>query len=371
MSISNHTALAVLASRIGNHPVAILALDLSADSDGWQQLLPAGHFKAIDGRPSDVPGGHWFLDEGIARRLIERAQAAANDLVIDYEHQTLYSEQNGQPAPAAGWFKDAEWRESGLWIRPSWTDRARDFIQSGEYRYLSAVFPYDKRTGEPLSLHSAALVNRPGIDGMQAVAALNAQLPITEQETVMNEHMRKLLAKLGIKIAEGAELTEEQATAALSALDGLTSKSERAGELETELATLKAKQPAQGVDLSKYVPVDTYNALVTAHAALKAGAETESAERLIADARKDGKVLAAEEDYLNQFAEQQGVAALKALIDARPAVAALKGKQTDEQDTQKDQGKGKDADLTSEDLAVLKATGQSREEFIKSKQELN
>lgn len=370
MTISNHPHIAALSRQIGDHPVAIMALDLSADSDGWQQLLPAGHFKAIDGRPTDVQGGHWFLDETIAHRLIERAATAANDLVIDYEHQTLNSEQNGQPAPAAGWFKDVQWRESGLWIRPSWTDRAREFIQSGEYRYLSAVFPYDKTTGEPLSLHSAGLVNRPGIDGLKAVAALNAQTQ-TPKETVMNEAMRKLLASLGINLADDAEPTDEQYQAATAALKALTDKAGQAEELETKLAALKAKPPQEGVDLSEWVPVATYNALVTAHAALKAGAETETAERLIAEARQKGQILAAEEDYLNQFAEQQGVAALKALIGARPEVAALKGKQTDDQDAQKDKGRSKDADLTEEDLAVLKATGMSREEFIQSKQELN
>ncbi len=370
MTTFNHPHIAVLSSQPGDHPVAVMALDLSADSDGWQQLLPAGHFKAVDGRPTEVPGGHWFLDETIARRLIERAEAAANDLVIDYEHQTLNSEQNGQPAPAAGWFKDVQWRESGLWIRPRWTDRAREFIQNGEYRYLSAVFPYDKTTGEPLSLHSAGLVNRPGIDGLQAVAALNARTP-NRQETVMNEAMRKLLARLGITLANDADPTDEQCQAAAAALKALTDKADQAKQLETELATLKAKPPQEGVDLSKYVPVATYNALVTEHAALKAGTETESAERLIADARQEGRVLAAEEDYLNQFAKQQGVAALKALISARPAVAALKGQQTTEQDTTNNQGKDQADDLTAEDLAVLKATGQSREEFIQSKQELN
>ena len=27
------------------------------------------------------------------------------DLVIDYEHQTLFADKNGAPAPAAGWIK--------------------------------------------------------------------------------------------------------------------------------------------------------------------------------------------------------------------------------------------------------------------------
>ncbi|MGB0468324.1 MAG: phage protease [Pontibacterium sp.] len=170
MSISSRTThpLAVLAATVdSNIGTVALSLAFDVEADGWCQLLPAGRFNAVDGRPQDVPGEQWMIDARVAQRLIAHASLAQNDLVIDYEHQTLSADQNGQPAPAAGWFKTMEWREgSGLWIKPQWTSRALDFIKNGEYRFLSAVFPYDKHTGEPLSLHSAALVNRPGIDGM-------------------------------------------------------------------------------------------------------------------------------------------------------------------------------------------------------------
>nr|WP_067289873.1 phage protease [Marinobacterium profundum] len=375
--------LAALSARAPSS-VAVLALDLAADANGWQQLLPAGRFSAIDGRPFDVPGGHWQIDADIAARLIAQAQAAANDLVIDYEHQTLYSETNGQPAPAAAWFKDMEWREgSGLWIRPQWTSRARDHIQNGEYKYLSAVFSYDKDSGTPLLMHSAALVNRPGIDGLQALEALSARInrtpthpassPPNEQEQhPMNEALRQLLAKLGIEIAADASLTDEQGTAALAALSALQGQATQAKALETEVAALKAgagSAGAQAVDLSKYVPAATYNALVTEMATLKAGSDQTSVEQLLKDARSEGRVLASEQDYLEQFAAQQGVAALKSLIEARPAVVALRATQTHDKVPPKD--KAKDDDLSAEDLAVLKATGLSKADFLKSKQELN
>ncbi len=159
-----------------NIGLTALSLVVNARTGGWQQLLPAGYFSAVDGRPKDTPNGKWYLNRLYAERLIALAQSSVNELVIDYEHQTLNAERNGQPAPAAGWFKsEIEWREgSGLWIRPRWTPKALNFIRQGEYRYLSAVFPYEKSTGAPLALHSAALVNRPGLDGMKAVEALKA-----------------------------------------------------------------------------------------------------------------------------------------------------------------------------------------------------
>ena len=373
--------LAILAAATSKQVgFATLALDASLNNDGWCQLLPAGFFSAVDGRPLDVDGGKWFIDAAIAQRLIDTAQALKNDLVLDYEHQTLNADQNGKPAPAAGWIKDMQWRDgsdsqsadaAGLWIKVEWTATARDYIKNGEYRYLSAVFPYDKTTGTPLMIHSAALVNRPGLDGLQ-VASLSAAVTHTSnysphqnsnQETfVMNETLRKLLAKLGIQVVDGEELTEAQSTAALSALNLLSTKAASVEGLNTEVAALKI---STSVDLSAYVPAATYNALVTQTAVLKADSAKNTAKQLIDEAQQCGKVMAAELDYLTAFADQQGIVKLKALLDSRPMVAALKGQQTSETKVPKD----------TDDLAVLSAaeqnicaaTGVSEADYIKTK----
>ncbi len=88
------------------------------------QLLPAGEFAARDGRPGK--GGKWKIDAAIAAALIALAEARTTPFVLDYEHQTLHAERNGQPAPAAGWFKTLEWREGkGLYATDvQWTERA-------------------------------------------------------------------------------------------------------------------------------------------------------------------------------------------------------------------------------------------------------
>ncbi|MCL8054463.1 phage protease, partial [Pseudomonas aeruginosa] len=81
----------------------------------------------MDGRPMDVPG--WRIDAASAAAVIERARSRKTPPVLDYEHQTLKKEQNGQPAPAAGRFLDFEWREgSGLWGRVEYTARAAKLI---------------------------------------------------------------------------------------------------------------------------------------------------------------------------------------------------------------------------------------------------
>ncbi|HFP6343698.1 TPA: phage protease, partial [Klebsiella pneumoniae] len=84
--------------------IASLSQVISAANRGVIQLLPAGTFRAGDGRPAECPDG-WFIDATIAASLIAAADARQTPYVIDYEHQTLRSAKNGLPAPASGWFK--------------------------------------------------------------------------------------------------------------------------------------------------------------------------------------------------------------------------------------------------------------------------
>lgn len=380
------------ANPVSGERLAVLDAQLTPQGDGWYQLLPVGPFKARDGRPFDVASGHWQLDGQIAAALIARAKALGQDILIDYDHQTLKTDQNGQPAPAAGWYNsdEIEWREGqGLFIKPRWTERAAALVAAKEYRFLSAVFPYDAQ-GRPLELRMTAITNDPGVVGMQALAALSA-LPasslmstqpgqlatsshVAQQEKSMNEHLIALLGKLGIQPGADGQFTAEQGTAALAALDTLQASAASAPELEaaltaerTSLAALKATvATGQGgqIDLAKYVPVETYNALVTEVATLSAKVETTDAATLIKDARTQGKVVAAEEEYLTAYAAQKGVAALKALLEPRPAIAALAASQTT-QVTLLD--RAENAVLSADDKYAADQLGISYEEFAKAK----
>ncbi|WP_029300336.1 phage protease [Aeromonas hydrophila] len=380
------------ANPVNGERLAVLDAQLTPQGDGWYQLLPVGPFKARDGRPFDVASGHWQLDGQIAAALIARAKALGQDILIDYDHQTLKTDQNGQPAPAAGWYNadEIEWREGqGLFIKPRWTERAAALVAAKEYRFLSAVFPYDAQ-GRPLELRMTAITNDPGVVGMQALAALSA-LPasshmstqpgqlatsshVAQQEKSMNEHLIALLGKLGIQPGADGQFTAEQGTAALAALDTLQAIAKKAPELEaaltaerTSLAALKATvSTGQGgqIDLAKYVPVETYNALVTEVATLSAKVETTDAATLIKEARTQGKVVAAEEEYLTAYAAQKGVAALKALLEPRPAIAALAASQTT-QVTLPD--RAENAVLSADDKYAADQLGISYEEFAKAK----
>ncbi|MFM5717768.1 phage protease [Aeromonas caviae] len=378
-------AVAILNARPTTLGLAVLDAQITQQDDGWYQLLPVGPFKARDGRPFDVPGGHWQLDKTIATTLINRAKALGQDILIDYDHQTLNVEKTGKEAPAAGWYNgdEIEWREGeGLFIKPRWTERAAALVAAKEYRFLSAVFPYDAQ-GRPLELRMTAITNDPGVVGMQALAALSAQLiqpgqPATpahaaHKETPMNELLKKLLAKLGIELT--GDPTDEQLQKALTEIDSLQASAKKAPELEaalsaekTALAALKAQttsvQQGGQVDLAQFVPVATYNALVTQVAALTAQVDTTDAATLIKEARTAGKVVAAEEEYLTAYAAQKGVAALKALLEPRPAIAALTASQTAAVTLPEKKG---EAVLSAEDKYAADQLGISHEDFAKAK----
>lgn len=319
--------------------IAVLVSDL-APARREVRLLPAGRFLPADGRKLDVPG--WYLDGPGAARLIARFNARRDARVIDYEHQTLLTEKNGQPAPAAGWFGALEWREGdGLYATDiEWTEKASAHIAAREYRYLSPVFSYD-RDGHVLAILHAAITNNPGLDGLTDLAALTAHFQQTEEETDMD--LKALLAALGL----ADDKTEADAMSAIAALkaaagqvDGLTG----------QVAALKAQ--IDRPDPAKFVPVDAVAALQQQVAALTAQVAGTEVERMIQAGLADGRILPAMEKWARELGGKD-VAQLKAYLDNASPVAALKGTQTGGQG-----GEGRnDRELDETQLAVCRQMG--------------
>ncbi|QOF67333.1 hypothetical protein IFE17_09315 [Actinobacillus sp. GY-402] len=351
------------------HPLAVLTAQINQTSpDGWQQLLPKGEFRSRDGSPHDVP--HWYLDEKIANHLIARLRALKQDVLIDYEHETILKAKKGQAAGAvlaAGWFNadEVKWfdddERQGLFIRPRWTPKAYEHIKNGEFAFLSAVFPYGE-SGEPLELRMAALTNDPGVTGMRRLAVLSAQInqPQPKEKATMNPLLKQLLGKLGVTVDDNAAITDEQAQTALSALDSITAAKASA---ETQVAALSAK--IDDVDLTKYVPKATYDATVQQLAVLSAKTNESDVAAVIAKAKNEGRVMETEVDYLTGYGKQQGVAALSAMLDARPKLAVLSAQQTENIEKPKEKGV---AVLSAEEQTVAKLLGISEDDFAKEKE---
>ena len=151
-------------------------------TDGLIKIVPKGQFAPVDGR-TDTGVPHWTMSADLAQQIIAAFDAAQTDLVVDYEHATLKAAETGQQNPAAGWISKYVWDdERGLMGEVKWTQRAKDMIDSGEYRYLSPVLEYDT-LGNVRGLHSVALTNSPALDGM-ALAALSRQNSINPKGDV-------------------------------------------------------------------------------------------------------------------------------------------------------------------------------------------
>lgn len=145
--------------------IACLAQELSSVVRDIR-VLPPGVFRAVDGRPQGLPG--WKMDAAVAARVITASLATGGDILIDYEHQSLRTASNGQPVPAAGWFKRLEWREGqGLYaLAIQWNEKAKAMIAAREYRYISPVFSFDADTGDVQRILSMAITNNPALPSL-------------------------------------------------------------------------------------------------------------------------------------------------------------------------------------------------------------
>ena len=335
--------------------IAFCAFELTPRQGKRVQLFPHGNFRATDGRPVDI--SHWRMDAQIAAKLIEAVNQRQNDLVIDYEHQTLLADDNGKPAPAAGWFKDLEYVDGvGLFaVDTRWTETAEAMIDNEEYKYISPFFKY-------VNIFHAGITNFPAIDGMQKLQVMAAKYFSTE--STEDNTMDKLLLLLGLT----ATATEEEAIAACKAVIE-TNKKHEADIIKfgDQVAALKTQIADAGeIDISKFVSIDVVEELKTELASLKTSATASEVNDLVDVAMSEGKLLPAQEEWAIDLGNKD-VAALKSYIEKTPAIAALKGRQTNG----KKLDENGDAVLSEADLAVCKNMGIDPEEFKKTrKQEL-
>mgnify|MGYP001374715209 CR=1 FL=1 len=366
------------------------------------QLTPAGEFQPSDGRKMKVPA--WRIDAGIAARAIAATNARKTRPVVDYEHQTLLKEENGQPAPAAGFITNLAWREGqGLFATVELTERATQYVRDGEYRYVSPVFTYHPRTGDVLDIRMAALTNTPAIDGMEPLALrAAASFGLTLEE---DAPMNKLLTAIVAALALDATATEDQAIAALNAaktkLDGydgflgklglgkdakpeeavvaLSARLDESARLRAALGiesgatldaavaactALKTKADTTGTpDPAKYVSVDAFESVKTELAALTAKHRDAEVAGLVDAGLGDGRLLAAQKDWAIELGKKD-VAALTAYLESAQPIAALRGTQTrgaPPANTPNEQG------LSADELAVCNATGIDPKDFAKAK----
>lgn len=337
------------------------------------QLLPAGQFSARDGRPTDAPG--WNLNAALAAILVATADARGTPYVIDYEHQTLLAKENGQPAPAAGWFKKLEWRDGvGLFaIDVEWTERAQAMIAAKEYLFISPVIGYDRASGAVTTIYMAAVTNNPAIDGMDAVllaaAALKFAFP-PHPTSLTQELSMELLEKLRWMLNLPITATEADVTAALQQLINMIKQDTTAtaaasfdlcayiGSQRAAVASLTTATP----DPTKYVPIAAMHAVQTQAAQLSSQLNAGRVEETVAAALAAGKLVPSMADWARELGKKD-FAALTAYVETAPPIVALAATQTG---GQAPAGGASTAALTANQVDLCKALGLSQEDFLKT-----
>jgi phage I-like protein len=176
------------------------AQKIGGEPPEWIQIFPDGEYACDDGT--------YICDADCRKAIIAHFNERGNDLVVDYEHQTLSDEK----APAAGWIVElADRGAAGLWGRVQWTEEAKGYLRSGEYRYDSPVYDYDVKTRRIAVLHHLALTNWPGSNNRtplteQMAASVRARRTTKQKrEGVMDELMERLLYFLNLPLTATAD----------------------------------------------------------------------------------------------------------------------------------------------------------------------
>lgn len=372
---------ALLASSMMTSHTAELPAAVAAADHPWILLIPAGTFSGRDGRGPYHAGDQASL-ELIAANT--RSYHGSTEILIDYEHQSINSQTNGQPAPAAGWIKEVQARPDGLYGRVEWTANAANAIKAREYRYLSPVYFYAK-DGKVLALQHAGLTNVPNLH-MAEVAAHSFFSAKTNEEA----SMKNILAALGL--AEGASendvliainslLTSSTAIAAAAGLTKDAKSDAVATAVQTAFADRKkiaiaagqkedasvdaivgAFSAAHTADPTKFVPIALVAAMQADLTALKNRQVDEDADTAVGNAIRDGKLAPVLKEW-GIAAHKADPAHFNAFISKAPVLTAA------QRSSAVPPAPGSAAaGLDDADIAVMRQMGISPEDMKKSKE---
>lgn len=272
-------------------PLALAASDASAPE--WIQVFPSGGELVT----ASTDGRRWRLADPAA--VVAMSRIDGIPLAIDWEHAQDHKAPKGELAPAAGWIEELQVRGDTIFARVKWSERGRQSIASGEYRFFSPSFLHT-RDGKVMRLLGGALVNRPAFPQMPA---------LSRKQTNEEDMDKELLDALGL----ASNVTTADAVAAVKKLKS-----------DLEAATGRAATPPP----DQFIPRADYDAaLARAQAAEQKLADKEKTEReaeitaAVDGAVKDGKIAPASKDhYLALCRKEGGLDEFKKLVATLPKI---------------------------------------------------
>ncbi len=303
--------------------------------------------------------GDFLVDDESCERMKNAFRSHGVDIVIDYEHQTLDDVQ----APAAGWIKELSVDNGALIGDVEWTEKAKEYIRNGEYRYLSPVVRVNKKDNRASVLHSVALTNTPAIDHMFTIAAkLDMDDPDVNpeegektmewkelakllglQEDASEEQVREALGKV-LEAAKGSTAAAETEVVANKTICSLLGIPEDAKTEDAAAAIMALKGGSETVSKAEYL-------------ALKERMDRQDAGDAVIAAMKAGKISAAQREWAMEYALKDPKG-FDNFVEKAPAVVPM-----GELQFETDRRKPQQTDETT--LAVCKMLGLGKEDIEK------
>ena len=291
-------------------------------------ILPFGKIETTE--------GSYIVDKESADSILSYFNKMGHDMVIDYEHQTLKDIQ----APAAGWIKKLIVKDDGIYGEVEWTDKAKDYIENKEYRYLSPVLYVDD-DGRVVYLQCVALTNLP--------ATFSAK-------PIVNKHgegfMNEVFEVLGVK-------SETEAVQKIKALKEQKPKEVLPDDILKELNLKKdaSVSEAKAAILALKQSKTAFDSLSDELKALKEQLAEKEIGELVEMALKEGKILPAQKEWATEYARRD-IEGFKVFVSKSPRVVEFKG--SSNQDKKKD-------DIDDLQLSVNRMLGVDEELFKKYK----
>ncbi|MDP2045995.1 MAG: phage protease, partial [Deltaproteobacteria bacterium] len=305
----------------------------------------------------------FMVDEVSLMSMAAEFRSRGVDLVIDYEHQSL----QGERAPAAGWIKELEARGDGLWARVDWTRQARDYLEKREYRYFSPVLRLDPETRRPVALMHMGLTNVPAIKHLPPLVARWGGAATPDPRRPAGAAVRARAAKMD-SVKENAKMVEQ-----LKRLMGLEPEVEEVAvcgkameafrdlaatlNLPGEVSVAQLKGAVEALKAGATRLVKTEEALQ----ALKGRLASETADRLVEEALKAGKVSPAQHGWALEYCRRDPEG-FQTYADRAPKLVPLGEELQLRRDDHHDE-KG----LLPEELAVCRSLNVSPEAYLKAK----
>jgi phage I-like protein len=296
--------------------LVLICKDVEGKVPAEIQVIPYGHH--------DTPKGPFRLDDEGARGIVEAFEAQTNDMVIDYEHQTVADPP--VEAPAAGWIKKLVNRGAdGIWASIEWTDRAKQYIANREYRYVSPVFLKRISDNRVVRLINVALTNQPNIDGMVPLAnKLGFEGDTNTKEATM-KNLWKLLGLSGDVTEEAAIAVVNKLIADLEAHKEKTAIVANKGVIDAlGLAATATESEIVGTILAMKQSHTKIDDVLKELNTLKSGLIQRDADVAVEMAMKEGKITPAQKDWALDYAKRD-LEGFRVFVSKAPVVV-IEGK---------------------------------------------